>query len=155
MFFANSIIIKVERQVRIKYPTISAKGIGQPVPFALPVGGNRMEVKENMSTQMDKLKAAQEKTLQKLRKAQEEEKQIRKRMAELTRNERTHRLCTRGGYLEKLLQESELLMDEDVFKYLDYALNTPYAKKALENLLETKRKAAAKAEETEAGELAN
>ena len=112
-------------------------------------------MKENMSTQMDKLKAAQEKTLQKLHKAQEEEKQIRKRMAELTRNERTHRLCTRGGYLEKLLQESELLTDEDVFKYLDYALNTPYAKKALENLLETKRKAAAKAEETEAEESAN
>ena len=155
MFFANSIKIKVERQVSLKYPTVSAKGIGQPVPFALPVGGNRMEVKENMSTQMDKLKAAQEKTLQKLHKAQEEEKRIRKRMAELTRNERTHRLCTRGGYLEKLLQESELLTDEDVFKYLDYALNTPYAKKTLENLLETKRKAAAKAEETEARESAN
>ena len=155
MFFANSIIIKVERQTRRKYKKVSAKGIGQPVPFALPVGGNRLEVKENMSTQMDKLKAAQEKALQKLHKAQEEEKQIRKRMAELTRNERTHRLCTRGGYLEKLLQESELLTDEDVFKYLDYALNTPYAKKALENLLETKRKAAAKAEETEAEESAN
>ncbi len=42
-----------------------------------------------------------------------------------------------------------------MFKYLDYALNTPYAKKALENLLETKRKAAAKAEETEAEESAN
>ena len=155
MFFTNSIIIKVERQTRRKYLTVSAKGIGKPVPFALPVGGNRMEVKENMSTQMDKLKAAQEKTLQKLHKAQEEEKRIRKRMAELTRNERTHRLCTRGGYLEKLLQESELLTDEDVFKYLDYALNTPYAKKTLENLLETKRKAAAKAEETEARESAN
>ena len=155
MFFANSIIIKVERQIRRKYPTVSAKGIGQPVLFALPVGGNRLEVKENMSSQMDKLKAAQEKTLQKLHKAQEEEKQIRKRMAELTRNERTHRLCTRGGYLEKLLQESKLLTDEDVFKYLDYALNAPYAKKALENLLETKQKAAAKAEETEAGESVN
>ena len=110
-----------------------------------------------MSTQMDKLKAAQEKTLQKLHKAQEEEKQIRKRMAELTRNERTHRLCTRGGYLEKLLETlgAPKLTDEEVFGYLDYALNTPYAKKALENLLETKRKAAAKAEETEAGGLAN
>ena len=70
-------------------------------------------MKDNMSTQMDKLKAAQEKTLQKLHKAQEEEKQIRKRMAELTRNERTHRLCTRGGYLEKLLIEPELFTDED------------------------------------------
>ena len=155
MFFANSIIIKVERQIRHKYPTVSAKGIGQPVPFALPVGGNRLEVKENMSTQMDKLKAAQEKTLQKLHKAQEEEKQIRKRMAELTRNERTHRLCTRGGYLEKLLIEPELFTDEDVFAFLDYALNTPFVQTRLNSMLETKRKAAAKAEETEVGESAN
>ncbi len=156
MFFTNSIIIKVERQVNRKYPTVSAKGIGKPVPFALPVGGNRMEVKESMSsTQMDKLKAAQEKALQKLHKAQEEEKQIRKRMAELTRNERTHRLCTRGGYLEKLLVEPELFTDEDVFAFLDYALDTPYVQTRLNSILETKRKEAAKAEGIEAGESAN
>ena len=53
-----------------------------------------------MSTQMDKLLVAREKTQEKLRRAQEEEKQIRKRIAELQRNERTHRLCNRGGYLE-------------------------------------------------------
>ena len=155
MFFTNSIIIKVERQIRRKYPTVSAKGIGQPVPFALPVGGNRMEVKENMSTQMDKLKAAQEKTLQKLHKAQAEEKQIRKQMAELTRNERTHRLCTCGAYLEKLLVEPELFTDEDVFAFLDYALKTPYVETRLNSILETKRKAAVKVEETEAGESTN
>ena len=155
MFFTNSIIIKVERQTQKKYTTVSAKGIGEPVPFALPVGGNRLEVKENMSNQMDKLKAAQKKTLQKLHKAQEEEKQIRKRMAELTRNERTHRLCTRGGYLEKLLIEPELFTDEDVFAFLDYAMKTPYVETRLNSMLETKRKEAAKAEETEAGESAN
>ena len=113
-----------------------------------------------MSNQMDKLKAAQEKALQKLHKAQEEEKQIRKQIAELTRNERTHRLCTRGGYLEKLLIEPELFTDEDVFAFLDYSLKTPYVETRLNSMLETKRKAAvekqaaevAKAEETEAGE---
>ena len=112
-------------------------------------------MKENMSTQMEKLKAAQEKTLQKLHKAQEEEKQIRKRMADLTRNERTHRLCTRGGYLEKLLIEPELFTDEDVFAFLDYALDTPYVQTRLNSILETKRKEAAKAEGIEAGESAN
>ena len=45
-----------------------------------------------MSTQMEKLLAAQEKTQEKLRRAQEEEKQLKKRIAELKRNERTHRL---------------------------------------------------------------
>ena len=104
---------------------------------------------------MDKVQAAQEKAIQKLHKAQEEEKQIRKRMAELTRNERTHRLCTRGGYLEKLLIEPELFTDEDVFAFLDYALNTPFVQTRLNSMLETKRKAAAKTEETEAGESIN
>ena len=53
-----------------------------------------------MSTQMEKLLAAQEKTQEKVRRAQEEEKQLKKRIAELKRNERTHRLCTRGGFVE-------------------------------------------------------
>ena len=118
-----------------------------------------------MSTQMEKLLAAQEKTQEKLRRAQEEEKQLKKRIAELKRSERTHRLCTRGGYVEKLLAElgaPELSdeeetepeeQDEEVFNHLQYALNTPYAKTHLANLLEAKRKAAAEAEGTEAGNL--
>ena len=108
-----------------------------------------------MSTQMEKLLAAQEKTQEKLRRAQEEEKQLKKRIAELKRNERTHRLCTRGSYVEKLLAELGMpeLSDEEVFEHLQYALNTPYAKTHLANLLESKRKAAAEAEGTEAGNL--
>jgi len=119
--------------------------------------GGRKEVKERMSTQMEKLLAAQEKTQEKLRRAQEEEKQLKKRIAELKRNERTHRLCTRGGYVEKLLAElgAPELSDEEVFNHLQYALNTPYAKAHLANLLETKRKAATEAEGTEAGNLAD
>ena len=56
-----------------------------------------------MSTQMDKLLAQQAKTQQKLHKAEMDDKRIKKRIADLQRNERTHRLCTRGAYLEKLL----------------------------------------------------
>ena len=107
-----------------------------------------------MSTQMDKLKAAQEKVVQKLHKAQEEEKQIRKQMAELTRNERTRRLCTRGGYLEKLLIEPELFTDEDVFRFLDYAFGTLYVKDELMKRLEKKRKEAKADAEKQAAEAA-
>ncbi len=105
----------------------------------------------------EKLLAAQEKTQEKLRRAQEEEKQLKKRIAELKRNERTHRLCTRGGYVEKLFTElgAPELSDEEVFEHLHYALNTPYAKTHLENLMKAKRKAAAEAEGTEAGNLAD
>ena len=106
-----------------------------------------------MSTQMDKLLATQKKTLQKLHDAQMEEKRIKKAIDALQRKERTHRLCTRAGYLEKLLIEPELFSDEDVFRYLDYALNTPYAKKALENLLEAKRKEIAEKQAAEAAEV--
>ena len=112
-----------------------------------------------MSAQMDKLLEQQAKTEQKLHKAEMDSKRIRKQIATLQRNERTHRLCTRGAYLEKLLIEPELLTDDDVFRYLDYAINTPYAKKALDDLLERKRKdaltkqavEAALSEENEAG----
>jgi hypothetical protein len=47
---------------------------------------------------------------------------------------------TRGAYLEKLLIEPDLFTDEDVFAFLDYALNTLYAKSRLNATLEAKRK---------------
>ena len=110
-----------------------------------------------MSAQMDKLLAQQAKAQQKLHKAEMEEKRLKKQIAEVQRNERTHRLCTRGGYVEKLLAElgAPELSDEEVFNHLQYALNTPYAKTHLANLMEAKRKAAAEAEGTETGNLAD
>ena len=103
-----------------------------------------------MSTQMEKLLAQQTKAQQKLHKAEEDDKRIKKQIADLQRNERTHRLCTRGAYLEKLLVEPELFSDEDVFAFLDYALSTPYAKTRLNSILETKRKEAAEKQAAEA-----
>lgn len=102
-----------------------------------------------MSTQMDKLLAQQIKAQQKLHKAEMDDKKIKKQIADLQRNERTHRLCTRGAYLEKLLVEPELFTDEDVFAFLDYALNTPYAKTRLNSILEVKRKEAAEKQAAE------
>ena len=103
----------------------------------------------NMSTQMDNLLAQQAKAQQKLHKAEMEEKRLKKQIAEVQRNERTHRLCTRGAYLEKLLVEPELFTNEDVFAFLDYALNTPYAKTRLNSILEAKRKEAAEKQTAE------
>ena len=104
-----------------------------------------------MSKRMDQLLEKQKKLLEKKQQAEAEEKAVQKQIRKLTRSERTHRLCSRGGYLEKLLETlgATELTDEEVYGYLDYALNTPYAKKALEKLLETKRMAAAKAAGTE------
>lgn len=106
-----------------------------------------------MSTQMDKLLAQQAKAQQKLHQAEMEDKRIKKQIAEVQRNERTHRLCARGAYLEKLLVEPELFSDEDVFAFLDYALNTPYAKTRLNSILEAKRKEAAEKQAAEAAQV--
>lgn len=106
----------------------------------------------NMSTQMDKLLTQQAKAQQKLHKAEMDDKKIKKQIADLQRNERTHRLCTRGAYLEKLLVEPELFSDEDVFAFLDYALNTPYAKTRLNSILEAKRKEASEKQAAEAAQ---
>lgn len=110
-----------------------------------------------MTKRMDQLLEKQKKLQEKMQQAEAEEKALQKQIKELARSERTHRLCTRGGYVEKLLAEfgAPELSDEEVFEHLHYALNTPYAKAHLANLLETKRKAAAEAEGPNAGDLAD
>ena len=110
-----------------------------------------------MTKRMDQLLEKQKKLQEKMQQAEAEEKALQKQIKELARSERTHRLCNRGGYVEKLLAElgAPELSDEEVFNHLQYALNTPYAKTHLANLMEAKRKAAAEAEGTEAGNLAD
>ena len=55
-----------------------------------------------MSEKLDRMKTQKEKAEQKLRYYQHQEKMLEHRIPELTRKARTHRLCTRGGMLEKL-----------------------------------------------------
>ena len=93
-----------------------------------------------MTSQLDKLLGAQEKATQKKHEAEQQEKRIRKQISDLKNKERTHRLCTRGGYLEKLLLEPEAFTDDEVFELLGYAFNTPYVKDRLKAILEAKRR---------------
>ncbi len=92
-----------------------------------------------MSKRKDQLKAAVEKATQKEHSAQQEKKRYLEQLKKLERNERTRRLCTRGAYLETILQEPELFSDEEVFRILDYVFGTPYAKAHLKAALEAKR----------------
>ena len=107
-----------------------------------------------MSTQMDKLLAQQAKTQQQLHKAEEADKRIKKQISDLRRNERTHRLCTRGAYLEKLLVEPELFSDEEVFRFLDYAFDTHYVRDEFSKRLEKKRGEAKAAAEKQTAKVA-
>lgn len=52
-----------------------------------------------MSDKLDKLRQECDKAERHLRKATNDEKALAHEMARLTRAERTHRLCTRGGML--------------------------------------------------------
>ncbi len=93
-----------------------------------------------MSKRLDQLIAAKDKAIQKKHSAEQEEKRYTQQINKLKRDERTHRLCNRGAYLEKLIQEPELLSDEEVFALLDYVFNTPYARDRLQSVLKEKRR---------------
>ena len=58
-----------------------------------------------------------------LRRAQHEEKILEHQMKQLTRKERTHRLCTRGAMLESFLIRPEVLTDDDVMDILKQAFS--------------------------------
>ena len=58
------------------------------------------------SSKLEKLNRELEKSEKKLRKAINDEKALQHQLKQLTRKERTHRLCTRGGMLESFLVPS-------------------------------------------------
>ena len=70
------------------------------------------------NSKLEKLNRELEKSEKKLRKAINDEKALQHQLKQLTRKERTRRLCTRGGMLESFLQEPELLTDDDVMLLL-------------------------------------
>ena len=77
-----------------------------------------------------------EKSEKKLQKALNDEKALQHQLKKLTRSERTHRLCTRGGMLETFLQEPERLTDDDVMALLKVIFRKPDVQEMLKKLLE-------------------
>ena len=80
-----------------------------------------------------------EKSEKKLRKAINDEKALQHQLKQLTRKERTHRLCTRGGMLESFLQEPERLTDDDVMVLLKLIFHRQDTQELLKKLLERKK----------------
>lgn len=86
------------------------------VAFVLPIlrtGGISHAQKKKPQT-LQELYAAKEETENELRKAKQKEKILQNQISKLTRNDRTHRLCTRAGMLESFLPNPELLRNEEV-----------------------------------------
>ena len=76
-----------------------------------------------MNEKLEALNQEIEKTEKKLQRAQHEEKILEHQMKQLTRKERTHRLCTRGAMLESFLIRPEVLTDDDVMDILKQAFS--------------------------------
>ena len=64
---------------------------------------------------------------------------LQHQLKQLTRKERTHRLCTRGGMLESFLQELERLTDDDVMLLLKLIFHRQDTKELLKKLLEREK----------------
>lgn len=92
-----------------------------------------------MSDKLDKLRRERDRAERQLRKAVNDEKALAHEMARLTRAERTHRLCTRGGMLETFLHEPSLLPDDDVMELLTFLFHGEAAQKKLDMLIAGRR----------------
>ena len=68
-----------------------------------------------------------------------DEKALQHQLKQLTRKERTHRLCTRGGMLESFLQEPERLTDDDVMLLLKLIFHRQDTQELLKKLLEREK----------------
>ena len=118
------------------------------VSFVLPIIKNLKGVAPMPSEELEKLKQQQHKLEKKLTAAKHKEKQLEHKLKQLTRSERTHRLCTRAGMLEKFLREPTLLTDDDVMEPLTFIFHGEAVQKKL-NLLIEKRKEEATTEDGE------
>ena len=92
-----------------------------------------------MNARIEKLRAAKEKAQRDKQKSETKLKNIKKQIAAATRKERTKRLCTRGGMLERFLLEPELLKDEDVYSLLEFLFGFGGVQRELKARLEKRR----------------
>ena len=91
-----------------------------------------------MSEELEKLRHKQYVAERKLTAAKHKEKQLEHKLKQLTRSERTHRLCTRAGMLEKFLREPTLLTDDDVMELLTFIFHSEAVQKKLNLLIENR-----------------
>ena len=92
-----------------------------------------------MSKELDRLRQERDKVERELRKARNDEKTLAHELTRLTKAERTHRLCTRGGMLETFVREPALLTDGDVMELLTFLFHGEAAQKKLAHLIERRQ----------------
>ena len=89
--------------------------------------------------QLEKLKHQKYIAEKKLTAAKHREKRLQHELKQLTRSERTHRLCTRAGMLETFLKEPTVLTDDDVMELLTFIFHSEAVQKKLNLLIENRK----------------
>ena len=87
------------------------------------------------TSKLEKLNRELEKSEKKLRKAINDEKALQHQLKQLTRKERTHRLCTRGAMLESHLPHPESVTDGQVSTILKVLFCRSDTKRLVEQVL--------------------
>ncbi len=83
-----------------------------------------------MATYQKKIAIAEAEILQ----LQNRTKEYRQKLKAQERNERTRRICQRGGYIEKVLKDTIALTDENFREFIDKTLTTKFSTNVLEEI---------------------
>lgn len=84
---------------------------------------------------LEELAAERNRSEKELHYWENQEKILKHRVSELTRKERTNRLCIRAGMLESFLEKPEQLTNDQVMELLKVAFRQPEVKQALREML--------------------
>ncbi len=91
---------------------------------------------KSRAEQLDEVSRAILIATNRIRYYKQQDKMLQSEIKRLTRNERTHRLCTRGGMIEAFIQEPEKLSDDQVMELLTVAFREPEVSGLLQKMLE-------------------
>ena len=87
-----------------------------------------------MNEKLEKLNRELAQGEARLRRAQHEQKMLEYQMKQLTRKERTHRLCTRAAMLESYLPHPEAITDEQVSLFLKLLFHKDSTRQLMEKV---------------------
>ena len=88
---------------------------------------------------LEKVKHEIAKAEDRIRYYEQQDKIMRSEIRRLTRKERTHRLCTRGGLVEHFILEPDLLTDADVYIFLSVLFESEETQEKLKALIEHRK----------------
>jgi hypothetical protein len=88
---------------------------------------------------LEKVKHEIAKAEDRIRYYEQQDKIMRSEIRRLTRKERTHRLCTRGGLVEHFILEPDLLTDADVYILLSVLFESEETQEKLKALIEHRK----------------